>query len=329
MIHMKSKIHSLKKLELFKELDTFREGKFFAIADQKVKNHLPQWIQFSPYVFWLKNPEADKNLENYEDALKFFIKQGINPRSHLYAFGGGATLDFTGYIATTFMGGIGWSAIPTTISGMVDGAMCGVVSLNMTHGKNFIGTVSTPQTVFLCHEFLTTLSELEWLCGKGEILKCGLLSKDINELVLKDASMEQIVFECARFRNDSHGDKVHAAFGKNVGLAMELTMKVPQGQAVIMGLKLLHRVLKLDEPISQINKMLAPLHLPFTKFDVESYPSFDVKNFLHHLEHDKYTQHAHHSFVLARRAGSLYPEEISFKDFASRLLGSSEWKKAA
>ena len=65
----KSKITYLKKLELFKELDDHQEGKFFAIIDQKVKNHLPQWIQFSPHVLWLKNPEEEKSFE-FQSPLK-------------------------------------------------------------------------------------------------------------------------------------------------------------------------------------------------------------------------------------------------------------------
>jgi hypothetical protein len=72
---MKSNLTYLKKLELFKELDSFKDEQFFAIIDQQIKNHLPQWIAFSSRIFWLKNPEEDKNLDTYKDAIEFLLKQ--------------------------------------------------------------------------------------------------------------------------------------------------------------------------------------------------------------------------------------------------------------
>src|SRR5665647_3611531 len=111
---MNSKITYLKKLELFKELDNFRDGQFFGIADQKIKNHLPQWVQYSPHVFWLKSPEEEKTLEVYGRACEFFLKQGIQRTSQIYAFGGAATTDFAGFVAATILRGIKWSAVPTT-----------------------------------------------------------------------------------------------------------------------------------------------------------------------------------------------------------------------
>jgi 3-dehydroquinate synthase len=115
---MKSHLTYLKKLELFKELDNFKEGQFYAIADSKVKNHLPQWISFSPHIFWLKEPESEKNLEVYGQAIEFFLKQGISRNSVMYAIGGGATTDFAGFVASTILRGIKWNAIPTTLLGI-------------------------------------------------------------------------------------------------------------------------------------------------------------------------------------------------------------------
>src|SRR5690606_25799735 len=136
---MKSNLIYLKKLELFKELDNFKEGQFFAVADQKIKNHLPQWIQFSPHVFWLKDPEGQKNLEVYGEALEFFLKQGISRTSALYAFGGGASTDFAGFVAATILRGINWVSIPTSLLAMIDGSIGGKVALNMPQGKNLVG----------------------------------------------------------------------------------------------------------------------------------------------------------------------------------------------
>jgi 3-dehydroquinate synthetase len=111
---MNSNITYLKKLELFKVLDNYKDGQFFAIADSKIKNHLPQWIQFSPHVFWLRNPEEEKNLAGFGAATDFFLKNGIQRSSKIYAFGGGATTDLAGFVAATILRGIRWCSADDT-----------------------------------------------------------------------------------------------------------------------------------------------------------------------------------------------------------------------
>jgi 3-dehydroquinate synthase len=330
---MQSQLTYLKKFELFKELDYHRDGQFFAVADQKVKNHLPQWIQFSPHVFWLKNPEEDKNLEVYGAALEFLLQQGIQRKTVLYTFGGGATTDIGGFIAATVLRGVPWVSVPTTLLGMIDGSIGGKVAINMPQGKNLVGAFHLPKQVLLCGDFLTTLPEREWLSGKGEILKYGLLSKDIYDLIIKKTPIEDIVVECAKFKmriveHDLYdqGDRILLNLGHTLGHAFESTLKVPHGQAVVMGLRYLFMIMKHESSLSLVDKLVHALMLPIEWFDIKEHKNFDLKTFFEYLDQDKKKVDSKVRLVLVKSVGNCYIEEILMKDLKSKIMSHDEFK---
>jgi 3-dehydroquinate synthase len=330
---MKSKIIYLKKLELFKELDNFKDGQFFAIADAKVKNHLPQWIQFSTHVFWLKNPEEEKTMEVYVQAIEFFLQQGITRPSTLYAFGGGATTDLAGFVAATILRGINWVAVPTTLLAMIDGSIGGKVAVNMPQGKNLVGSFHAPVSVYVCGDFLTTLPEKEWVSGKGELLKYGFLSKEIHEMILKKTSIEDIAIECANFKtkiveNDfrEEGERMFLNLGHTLGHAFESTLKISHGHAVAMGLKYIFRLMKQEEALIQWEKMVKALALPAEKYEIDRFPNFELKTFLSYLEQDKKKNETKLRLILVKSIGSCYVEEVTLKDFKAKIQSHDEFK---
>jgi 3-dehydroquinate synthetase len=330
---MKSKLIYLKKLELFKELDNHKDGQFFCVADQKIKNHLPQWIQFSPHVFWLKNPEEEKNLTVYGQAVEFFLKQGIQRSSVLYVFGGGATTDLGGFVASTILRGISWVAVPTTLLGMVDAAIGGKVSVNMPQGKNLAGAFHMPETVMVCGDFLTTLSEKDWLSGKGEVLKYGLLSLEIYELILRKTPIEEIAIACAKFKegvveNDfkENGERIFLNLGHTLGHAFESALKIPHGQAVTMGMKYLFKLMKLDGPSKDLEKLIKALALPAEKLSIGHFDHFDLNAFLAFLDQDKKKIESKIRLILVKAPGSCYLEEVSLKDFKGKIQFNEDFK---
>jgi 3-dehydroquinate synthase len=184
MINMKSNLTYLKKPDLFKELDLHQDS-FYAVIDEAVRSHLPDWIKASKAVFWLKNPEEDKNLNTFGEAVSFFLDQGISRTSKLHAIGGGATTDLAGFVAATVVRGVSWISIPTTLLAIVDGSIGGKVGVNMPQGKNLVGAFYAPEKVLICLDFLSTLPKIEWESGKGEVLKYGLLSKKIYDRLIE------------------------------------------------------------------------------------------------------------------------------------------------
>lgn len=331
---MTSNLIYLKKLELFKELDNYREKEFFAIVDQKLKNHLPQWISFSPNIFWLKSPEEEKNLEVFGNAVEFFLKQGIHRKSVIYAFGGGATTDFAGFVAATILRGVKWVAVPTTLLAMIDGSIGGKVALNMPQGKNLVGAFHMPEKVFICGDFLTSLSDKEWLSGKGEVLKYGFLSKHIHDLICKKAPIEEIAHACAQFKTEvvekdftEQGERIHLNLGHTLGHAFEYLLKIPHGQAVAMGLKYIFQVLGNRDALEHWERMVKALNLPSEKFDIDRYPTFDVRAFVSFLEQDKKKVEKGIRLVLVKGIGSCYVEEVPLKDFKAKITSHAEFKR--
>jgi 3-dehydroquinate synthase len=330
---MKSNLTYLKKLEIFKELDSFKDDQFFAVVDQKVKNHLPQWVSFSPHIFWLKNPEEEKNLEVYREATDFFLKQGMRRDSTLYAIGGGATTDLAGFVAATILRGINWVSVPTTLLGMIDGSIGGKVGVNMPQGKNLVGAFHLPERVFICGEFLTSLSEKEWMSGKGEVLKYGFLSKEIHQLILQKASIEEIAFACANYKNEivekdlkERGERIFLNLGHTLGHAFESNLKIPHGLAVAMGLKYLFKVMKNDEALEQWRQMVKALNLPGEKMDIREYQNFDKQSFLSYLDHDKKNIKSSLRLVLVKGIGCCYVENVSLKEFKVKIQDHEDFQ---
>lgn len=327
----KSKVTYLKKLELFKELDNRQEGKFFAVVDQRVKNHLPQWIQFSPHVFWLKNPEEEKNLTTYTRAIEFFISQGVQRDSVIYAFGGGATTDLAGFVASTILRGVDWVAVPTTLLAMVDASLGGKVGVNLEAGKNLVGAFHAPTAVLVCTDFLSSLPEKEMLSGKGELLKYGFLSREVYDLIQKKAPLEDIIMESAKYKTrvvehdfKEKGERIFLNLGHTLGHAFEPTLKMSHGLAVAMGMKYLFRLMGHIHMVETWNLLAKSLALPLEKLEIANYDAFDMKTFVSYLEHDKKKVQSSIRLVLVKDIGACYIEEVAMKDFIQKIQASHE-----
>lgn len=324
---MKSNLTYLKNHELFKELDNFKDGQFFAIVDYKVRNHLPQFILFSPHVFWLHHPEEEKNLETYGRAIEFFLGQGLTRSSTIYAIGGGATTDFAGFVASSILRGVKWIAVPTTLLAMIDGSIGGKVAINMPQGKNLVGSFYLPKEVYISGDFLTSLPKIEEISGKGEILKYGFLSQEIHDLIMKKAALEEIAIACAKFKTEvverdfyEQGERIHLNLGHTLGHAFEYMLKIPHGQAVAMGMKYLFKLLDFPGQLKIWEDLAHALDLPLEILDLKSFPRFNLEEFVKFLEQDKKKQDLNLRLVLVKKVGLCYVEEVLMKDFKLKIL---------
>ena len=292
---MNSKITALKQLELMNALEQAREPRLFSVIDLKVKNMLPQWLQFSPDVFWLNHPEEQKNLEVYEQITSFFLKQGIQRGHTVVGIGGGATTDMAGFVAATIHRGVKWISIPTTLMGMVDAGLGGKTGVNTSHGKNLLGAFHLPESVWICTDFLKTMSRTEMLSGRGEVLKYALLSTEIYDRVMNTKTpLEEIIMACANYKMNliqedfkESGNRAFLNLGHTLGHAFEHTLKIPHGIAVTMGIKYLLKSLKLEAALTSYEEIFKSLQLDPEKVDLTNYSNFDKIAFWSALNHDK------------------------------------------
>ncbi|MBY0516545.1 MAG: 3-dehydroquinate synthase [Bacteriovoracaceae bacterium] len=331
---MTSKILSYKQLELANALERKREKRIFAILDSKIKNMLPQWLQFSPDVFWMQTPEDQKNLETFAEACEFFLKQGIQRGDYIIAVGGGATTDFAGFVAATIHRGIHWIAVPTTLMGMVDAAIGGKTALNMPLGKNLIGAFHEPEEVWICTDYLRTLSSHDVLSGKGEILKYGLLNQEIYDLIMTPTfEMEELILKCANYKqsvvmNDlrDQSQRVFFNLGHTLGHAFEHVLRIPHGIAITMGIKYLFKAYDQKEGLQAFDKLFKKLDLDEDKTDLSQYSRFNKKDFWQALSHDKKRTSDGVNLVLLDKIGAPKISPTNLPMLKSRLEALSDFK---
>lgn len=324
---MASKLLTYKQLELVNALEKARERHVWAVVDVKVKNMLPQWLQFSPEVFWLQRPEEQKTIEVYSEAINFFLTQGIQRGHTVFGIGGGATTDLAGFIAATVHRGVKWVAVPSTLMGMVDAAIGGKTAVNTKAGKNLIGAFHLPEEVWICSDFLRTLPSQDMLSGKGEIIKYGLLSPEINELISRgNTPMDELVIRCAQYKQEvvsrdflEEGERVFLNLGHTLGHALEFTLRVPHGLAVAMGIKYLFQALDLKDSLKEFERLAKKLDFDQEKIDLTNYARFDAQAFWTTLAYDKKREQSDLRLVVIDGVGKPRIQQMPLNQFRHKL----------
>ncbi|KXK13478.1 MAG: shikimate kinase [Chloroflexi bacterium OLB14] len=195
--------------------------------------------------------EEHKNLETVNYLWKSFLENGLDRKSTVIALGGGVIGDMTGFAASTYMRGIDWIAVPTTLLSMVDASLGGKTGFDLPEGKNLIGAFHPPKLVLADVNFLKTLPERELISGMAEVVKHGIISdpelfelcknglswvKDNLEAIVKRAMAVKIKV----IEQDPYEKNMRATLnlGHTVGHAVELVSKfdLRHGEAIAIGM---------------------------------------------------------------------------------------------
>jgi 3-dehydroquinate synthase (EC 4.2.3.4) len=119
--------------------------------------------------------EVSKNVDVMLDIVKKLLDMGVDRRSVLIALGGGVAGDLTGFVASTYMRGIPYIQVPTTLLAQVDSSIGGKTGIDLSAGKNLLGAFYQPKGVFIDLSFLQTLPPREFNNGMAEIIKYGII----------------------------------------------------------------------------------------------------------------------------------------------------------
>jgi len=123
----------------------------------------------------LPSGEKTKSLESLGRVLDFLAAQRLDRGGILWVVGGGVIGDLGGFAAASYLRGIEFVQVPTTLLAMVDSSIGGKTGINLAAGKNLVGAFHHPRTVFIATEFLQTLLAREFAAGMAEVIKYGLL----------------------------------------------------------------------------------------------------------------------------------------------------------
>jgi 3-dehydroquinate synthase len=136
------------------------------------------------HIFTIPDGEDGKSVETLSNLWNWLGAAGFTRSDLVIGLGGGATTDIAGFAAATWLRGLDWVAIPTTLAGMVDAAVGGKTGMNSGYGKNLIGAFHSPIRVLIDTTWLITLTDRDFAAGLAEVIKCGFISEPrILELI--------------------------------------------------------------------------------------------------------------------------------------------------
>lgn len=150
--------------------------KYLAVISEKVEKLYGKSLNIpKSNKFILKDGEVQKNFKNYQKILNKAFELKLTRKDAFIAIGGGVVGDLTGFAAATYMRGIEFIQVPTTLLACVDSSVGGKTAINNKFGKNLIGAFYQPKIVFINPKFLQTLDEKQFKSGLGEVLKYGFI----------------------------------------------------------------------------------------------------------------------------------------------------------
>ena len=216
--------------------------------------------------------ENQKSIKVLESVWRKCAAVGIERSDAIIGFGGGATTDLAGFAAATWLRGIDWYAMPTSLAGMVDASIGGKTGLNSQSGKNLIGSFYSPRSVLIDTTYLTKLPARDLSAGMAEVIKCGFISDyKILNLVQDDViDFDQLIYRAVKVKakvvaKDFKESKLREIlnYGHTLGHAIEKDSKfrLRHGEAVSIGMvfaaELSNELVGLSKEVVDLHRVLS------------------------------------------------------------------------
>ncbi len=273
---------------------------------------------------YIQLPEGEnaKSFTTMDKALTEILLAGCDRSSTFLAMGGGVVGDVTGFLAATFMRGVDYIQIPTTLLAMVDSSIGGKTGINLPEGKNLVGAFWQPKAVAIDPEVLVTLPERELTSAMGEVIKYGAVldrelfykvSDNIQDLLTINNSslLIDVITCCAKLKADvvvadeREGNKRRILnFGHTIGHALETYFgfdTLRHGEAIGFGMiaaaKLSNEYIKF--PIKNYELIKKTIH----KLPIPDLPVFEPKKVFKIMQKDKKGLKGRLHFILLENIG--------------------------
>lgn len=201
----------------------------------------------SPCPVRVPSGEGAKSLESYESILRVMVEEGFTRRDCLLALGGGVVGDLGGFVAASYMRGIDFYTVPTSLLAQIDSSIGGKTALNFGGFKNMIGAFHHPRSVVVDPDTLASLPDRHFRNGMGEVIKtAAILDPDLYRALCDHEAedrMEEVIMACLRAKAriveedfTDHGVRQVLNFGHTVGHAIEASSDLLHGESVAVGM---------------------------------------------------------------------------------------------
>ena len=226
------------------------KGPVALVCDEKVANLYTHRVAeslhaagYAVHVFKIPPGEEYKTLETVQELWAGFAQARLERQSTVLALGGGVVGDLAGFVAATFLRGLSWVNVPTTLLSMVDSSLGGKTGFDLPQGKNLVGAFHSPRVVVADPLVLSTLPEHELRNGLAETLKHGVIA-DLGLFALCEQGEQAVVKDLDALARRSMAVKVKVVemdpYEKDVRAALNLGHTVGHGVEIASGFRLSH-----------------------------------------------------------------------------------------
>ena len=269
----------------------------------------------------------------YEKLIDFKVRRS----DLIIALGGGVVGDLAGFVAATYLRGIDFIQIPTTLLAQVDSSVGGKVAVDLEEGKNLVGAFYHPKAVYIFSEFLNSLSDRVFSDGLAEVIKYGCIrDEEIFYMVEKAGdrkaimeNIEEIIYKCCFIKANiveqdemDKGERMILNFGHTLGHAIEKYFnydKYTHGEAVAIGM---YKITKISEELaltaqgtsSRIKDILIKYSLPLEAEGIEN-----EYGILNGISNDKKNFNKNLNIILLKQMGEAYIKKEKLDFFKGRV----------
>lgn len=265
--------------------------------------------------------EENKTLDTVRNAYKFLIDERFDRKDLLIALGGGVVGDVTGFIAATYLRGVDFIQIPTTLLAQADSSIGGKTGVDFDGYKNMVGAFYMPRLVYMNVSTLKSLDDRQYFNGFAEVMKHGLIkdgafyewlldkmyeicdrdTETLIEMIMKSCTIKKLVVEKDPTEK---GDRALLNFGHTIGHAIEKAKNftLMHGECVALGcvaaayISWKHEWLSMEE-YYEIRDMFVPFNLPI------SIENIDPEEILTLTKSDKKMAGSQIKFILLKKVG--------------------------
>jgi len=305
------------------------------IIDEEVNNLYGDI--FSQYkLITIRSGEPEKTLKTVADVYARFIEFEADRHTFILGVGGGIVCDIAGFVASTYMRGIRFGFVATTLVAQVDAAIGGKNGVNFQRCKNIIGTFNQPEFVLCDVRFLKTLPQRELNAGFAEIIKYGLIS---DKSIIDDVEMNygqymncdleaftKLIAKCVSIKANVVNEDVNEKgrrkilnFGHTIGHAIEkISSDYNHGEAISIGMVIAMRISQINGTISNVDidricALLQQYHLPIS-IDKKVFPEL-----IDSLSIDKKRNQSSIDYIIIKRLGEAAILTISLTELSDLL----------
>ena len=296
--------------------------------------------------YWIPDGENAKSADVANGLWENLHRDGFTRTDLIVGIGGGAVTDLTGFVGASWLRGVDWVAIPTTLAGMVDAAIGGKTGINTQSGKNLIGAFHSPIAVIIDIRWLTTLSKRDFAAGLSEVIKCGFIRDPQILQSLAGRSLDSVIADGQLTRELIHRAVTVKAevvsqdfkesnlreilnYGHTFGHAIESASQysLRHGEAVSIGMVFVAELALLSgltdsTAVDQHRSILGAMELPTSLPD--SFGDAQWDGLLTSMRSDKKARGDVIRFVIVKAAGTVVrledPDEALLKSAYEKVL---------